>query len=697
MQLDLQLPTPAVRRSFVNGEPSHHPRLSALAPSWEAEEQVLMEGEVPEPPRSDWLNHVPVPAQQISMPAPQLIATSVATPPPPPSRQVTSQKQITTQRQQPYHPQAVAIMPIQPSVVLQPRRDLLTEPQVVFRAKLATSGRGTPRITRNYPQPGHMLDYQTQIGTSAEYPALSSVCTTEVEASDVESIASSASVSEMEPLGDAWDAMEVAKMRGGVVGLCESLSEFDFMCPHCVSLDVVATGGGANASTRAHGPIVCFSCCPRRAHYSCMVRNSTAHELARHDVPACLECLRPSDLAAHQQVVLRYAKQLPAKIPSTADATTTTTNAGGGGGVSGRISSLWATYDTLSTYLRQQGLIKGMQEFVTSDDRSKPPCLDAERILKLGIDMRGLLRAGWSLATIVAEFKMYRLDDLAWTQLGFDRNVLLELGEADLVFFMQTFNLHPYEVRRDFQIRLSHLWRSAQQRRMAGRGSSDGRSPSEALHRSAASADLSTAVSHHFSVINNAKARGPDRGMCATGAICDQYGFIKPSCLAILGFNMHHLLAMGFDKTHFQNFGFYTMHDWLLHLGFRKTHWRLLRLHKNDFGRGGVFANLTGWNTDRLLKRWQISPNERYAMGLLTDSELENGTRPTQTVGRAPRRHPQRSVAAAAAAPRHQQIQYMPHREAPASRRPHPSRAMRPPERRSRHRSRNNLRRDYGM
>ncbi len=685
-QLKMQAPG-ITRRPFVNdGGPNlslpEPTKFSAFSPSWEAEEQILLaEGEVPEPPRGDWLNQVPVPKQAavVQQPPPRIVASILTPSPsavaPAPPRKVALQQQSTAHRRQQAYPETVVITPIQhPSVVLQPRS-----------------------ISRRvYPQPGHLLDYVPQLGISAEYPALSSVCTTEVEASDVESMLSSAS--EVESLGDAWDAMEVAKIRGGVVGICESLSEFDFMCPHCVSLDVVNAATETTTTTdRVYGPIVCFSCCPRRAHYSCMVRNSAAHELARHNVPACLECLRPSDLAPHQHVVQRYANQLPAKTPVIASSSNTSSNAGG------RISSLWARYDTLSTHLRQQGLIKGMQEFVASTDRSKPPCLDAERIMQLGIDMRGLLAAGWSLETIVAEFKLWRLDDPAWTQLRFNRNILLELGEADLVFFMQTFNLHPYEVRRDFQIRKSHLWRSAQQRRMAGRGSSDGRSPAESgsmQHRAAYENDLSKAVSQRFQkeqrAIQNAKTLGANRRMLATDEVCSHYGFIKPRCLAILGFNVHHLLVMGFDKTHFQNFGYYTMHDWVFHLGFRKSHWERLRLHKNDFGGRGVFANLTGWNTDVLLKRWKITPNERYAMGLLTDLELEEGTRPTPPPPITKEPMAQRQARESLAAPR---MRYMPHREPGMTRRPHPSRAMRQPSRRSRHTNNQtqHLRHNYGI
>lgn len=616
------------QRSVAKGDTSCCQSSKSPSGTWEAEEQVILEGTVPEPPRASDFHVAPI---QYSAPVRPLVVVSAAA-----------------------------------TAAAAPR-------QALTRAPI------------NYPQVGHLLACPTHADAEAIYPALSSVCTTDVEASDVESMISSASAaaSLMEPLGDAWDAMEVAKTRGGVVGLCESLSEFDFVCPHCVSLET----GNQTDPPPPHGPIVSFSCCPRRAHYSCMVRNSTAHELARHKVPACIQCLRPADLASHQKIVQRYATQLPITPPVAVVSPETAAAAGGS-----RIANLWATYDTLSTHLRQQGLVKGIQEFITSDDRSKPPCLDAERIMKLGIDMRGLLRAGWSLETIVAEFKLYHLDDPTWARLGFDRNTLLELGEADLVFFMQTFNLHPYEIRRDFQIRLCHLWRSAQQRRMAGRGSSDGRSPAEA--RCVPSEhDLSTAVSQRFAVIDNAKAKGANRAMRATDAICDQTGFIKPRCLAILGFDLHHLLVMGFDKTHFQNFGYYTMHDWMFHLGFRKTHWKLLRLHKNDFGGRGVFAALTGWNTDLLLKRWEITPNERYAMGLLTDSELENGTRPT-VPNLAPRRHTQRPVAA----PVSPHNRYIPHREPQASRRRHPSRAMRRIATRGpRYATNHNLRRNYGI
>lgn len=510
-------------------------------------------------------------------------------------------------------------------------------PPVDFRYLTQIQGSDTyvPQQYRNYPDlapaqsqphlPLQQQHYQHPYGyMGATAPVQSSAAVSEDSEteSDIASEASAYRSAQAAQSMDAYDALARARLKGGVVGLREDLSEYDFVCPHCVRMEPVPTGG----------PIVSFSCCSRRAHYSCMARIPNIHELASQNVPPCIQCLRPSRLPSHQIVLDRYRKAMQS------EGRLSTTTGGGGGGAKrpskgankkrkGRLGALWNSYDALSAHMRQRGLVAGLGDFVRSEDRTKPPEMNWERAVEQGLDARALLAAGWSLETIAEEFRLYDLDDEEWkTKLGFDRNVLLELPDTDLMYLMSAYSVHPYQLRHRFGVRLPDLWRSADRRRAGGGRGSSSRSRSPGQGQGGPTVD-SAAVKARLDSDRRAsegkEARGPARGFETTETICAHHGVLSPRQMAILGFDAHQLIIMGFSKDHFGNFRWFSMDDWITHLGFRKPHWSLLRLTRADFGPQGVFAGLQGWNLDTLMQRWNTSPTELCEMGVVTPDQLK--------------------------------------------------------------------------
>lgn len=504
-----------------------------------------------------------------------------------------------------------------------------------------------PRMVASLAHPSAPVLSAASTSTSSSNSA-NAASETETE-TDTDSEIASEAAAYVNRSRDAYDALERARRKGGVVGLRESLSPYDFTCPHCVDMQ----------PERSAGAIVSFSCCLRRAHYSCMSSIQNIHELARQGVPACIQCLRPAKLLPHQVVLDRYREELtrlgqiqanqakkprpPKKVGRESDR-------------KGRMASLWTLYEKLGTSLSQRGLVAGIKDVIKPDEqRSNPPMLDVQRMVEQGITTRDLLRAGWNLETIAEELELHRIAeedeyDEDWKRIGFDRNALLELGDADMLYLMSAYDLHPYQLRRHFDIRLYHLWRSAERRRMGGRGSSSrSRSPADLSSSGGGGGGaaqgngqgLGQAVQARFKSADraekNKRARGAARDFRTTEQICQHHGVLSPRQLAILGFDLHHMLVMGFSKDHFRNFPYFTMDDWITHLGFRKPHWNLLRLCKEDFApKRGCFAGLVGWKLDTLKNRWGASPNELCEMGMITDEQVNGMLDPSPPAAAAP-------------------------------------------------------------
>lgn len=467
--------------------------------------------------------------------------------------------------------------------------------------------------------------------------------------------------------------VEEARERGGVVGLRRELAHLDFLCPHCLRDDF--EDGGR--------PLVAYSCCERRAHYSCVVRNHCSDAMGRRDMVACIQCMRPADLPPHETVLEYYAAQEAQRRQQRGE------GARGAG-------LLWDAYEALAARLKRRKVIERMGEVLRTEDRSAPPEIDVEAALERGLKAHDMLQAGWALETLVGQLGLADLDDPMWGRLEFSRNTLLDLDLPDLLFFMRHFEVHPYELRRRFDIRLHHLWRSAERRKARGgagrRSSSRGasrpsRSPG-ALSPGAAAAmtegladEVAARLAREQAVAGVPRGAAESegmrgRGLATTEALCDRFRSLSPRKLAVLGFDLHHMIAMdsGFVKTLFRNFHLFTMRDWVEHLGFRRPHWTILQLDPRDFtSPHGVFRCLDphgtkGWRLDVLMTQyWAVSPDDLRDMGIVTTHRLASMLAPPPPA--QPRPRPQRRRAAPPPAEARE----------PAPRRPRQPRASLPP------------------
>lgn len=424
--------------------------------------------------------------------------------------------------------------------------------------------------------------------------------------------------------------VEKARERGGVVGLRDEITSLEFLCPHCLRDDFDDSGR----------PLAVYSCCGRRAHYSCVVRNHCSDAMGRRDMVACIQCMRPADLPSHETILEYYAEQEAQRRQRQGE--------GGGGGGERGAGVLWDAYEALAERLKRRKVVEHLREFLRTEDRSAPPEIDVEAALEKGLKIHDMLQAGWSLETVVEQLGLTSLDDNTWARLEFTRTVLLGLGVADLLFFMRRFEVHPYDLRRRFDIRLHHLWRSAERRKArggagrrsssSGGGSRQSRSPgvpAEEYGVDPATGGLASAVADQLvreqraaGVRSTAAAGGlRARGLATTEALCDRFQSLSPRKLAIMGFDLHHMITMdsGFVKTLFRNFHLFTMRDWVEHLGFRRPHWTILQLDPRDFtSPHGVFRCLDpqgvlGWRLEVLMNQyWNVSPDDLRDMGIVT-------------------------------------------------------------------------------
>jgi hypothetical protein len=479
------------------------------------------------------------------------------------------------------------------------------------------------------------------VSTDSEFSGeLSSVASTDVE-SEIEE-------EESDVIVDAQDAFDLSRRRGDVVGIYKELRMQDFLCLHC--------GKDPFKSTR---PVVNFSCCGRKSHYVCVAGNPNTHRLIMKGMIACFQCLRPCDLPPFDDILHRYQegaltclKEQKAKsvyndddddddnnMESDEENPTTTQ----------RLKHMWRSYGALQAHLKKHGILKGVGSFLKSEDRTKPPAMDWDKALEHGVNINVLLDAGWSLETIVEEFCLYAFDDKEWKEkLGLDRNNFLELSFENMWWFMNKYRPHPLELREHFKIGLKHLWQTAMRRRESTGGSTTSsrcRSPASCDEedeagdykrrmgkRSNGGSELVQALNERVKAkrvnIDASKRGGSSRNYQTTDMICKQYQVLSPRQLAVLGFNLHEMISMGFKKDHFENFPYFTMDDWITHLGFRKPHWTCLGLNKSDFHSNmGVLGSkkLRGWNLDvLLLKRWRTTPSELQEMGIVSNSQFEN-------------------------------------------------------------------------
>lgn len=498
--------------------------------------------------------------------------------------------------------------------------------------KRNVSGRSTASARRRRAHNPYM--------PKATAPDLSSAAVSEVDSDTASLVSSLSSTSSTSKYRSGKGGV---REKGGVVGLMENLSEFDFVCPHCVKRDV----------DRHSLVTVSFPCCSRRAHYKCMARVSNVHNLAQSGVPACIQCLRPSDISSFQVRLEAYHRALPQTDDGDQDDSDEESDEDGAISASAkRLKQAWSAYNALGAYLKQRGMVKGIGAFLRSDDRTKPPQIDWDQATSSGVDTKTLLKAGWSLETVTEEL-LERASGRDWkAKLRLDRNTVLDMRLSDMIYMMRYFELHPYELRADFGIKLRDLWTSSDRRHQAGStagssSSSRGSMSGSQSPRAANGEGRQGALSSQEALEEALQTRAHERGLTYNGGdataqrsydqttdqICEQQGVLSPRKLAVLGFDLHHMIIMGFCKDHFANFPAFTLDDWLTHLGFRKPHWGILRLSKDDFtAPSGILSDLPGWRLDILMQRWGTTPTELLQMGVLDPKQLQQILHPSLPV-----------------------------------------------------------------
>jgi len=206
-----------------------------------------------------------------------------------------------------------------------------------------------------------------------------------------------------------------------------------------------------------------------------------------------------------------------------------------------------------------------------------------------------MIKNGRTLEDIAKEFRLYRIDDEyeeTWDRLGFSKRVLLALPDTDLLFYMRNYEIHPYVLRHKFRIKLADLWVGDEQRETTIRTYMD------------ANPSMGTLDS------------------CATLEI------LSPIKLAIMGFDLHHMLQMGFTKADFSKFPAYSLSDWVQILGFCKPHWWLLKFEAEDLvstggsGRASTREALgRGWSVANLVNEWRLEITDLRNMELI---DVEN-------------------------------------------------------------------------
>lgn len=368
--------------------------------------------------------------------------------------------------------------------------------------------------------------------------------------------------------------------KSKIVGVFDARpDDEDFLCAHCVRPNI----------EEYRGFVVTFICCPRRSHYACLRNNPIADALGSGlytqgdagievSVP-CLSCLRPERLIPHKRRLEMYHNYYSDQPPERS----------GSGGTASKLLKLFQRRKTATA---------------TADEADSGPDLT-------GFTMKQLIvKHGMSLEDIVEHFNLCRIDEddeedgPIWEGLAFDKELLLSplISERDALCYMRRFAVHPYKLRWLFGITLGDLCIESESEQKTIRSYMNSR-----LHE-------------------------------ATAIICKKYGLITPTKLAILGFDLHHMLQMGFEKSHFFRFPAFSLHDWINVLGFVKPHWRLLGFTREDVTPGGAFhAHARGWNLENIFTQWKLNPADMEQMGLLNVQQLIDCCNTIDRSARAPR------------------------------------------------------------
>jgi hypothetical protein len=403
------------------------------------------------------------------------------------------------------------------------------------------------------------------------------------------------------------------------------------------------------------GYVTHYSCCDRRSHTICVVSNPTARDLllgkfegapdgetgcsveniVKNNIRTpCLSCLRPANLIAHQELLDAYAKffeSLAQPEPHTdsntknstatqaierdkrpADAEQRKSKHVGGSGLFNRL------------FGKAQPAVDGYENHgdnSSSSDNNSDDSDDDDGTSAV-VSIRELLAQGRSLESVAAEYKLNRIDDeyeIDWERMQFTKETLLSLGSEDLLFYMRNYRVHPYRLRWKFDITLADLWVNDEAQIRAVRD--------YARH-------------HHMKA--------------GTEDLCAHFRLLTPTKLALMGFDTHHLIQMGFTKDGFLRFPAFTLQDWTRTLGFAKPHWWLLKFSKADF-----LDHITddapigrGWNFMNLRREWQLDIVDLQTMGMVDDENLLSQLRDTSDHHHHHHRHTTEEVVPLMNAPR---------------------------------------------
>ena len=434
----------------------------------------------------------------------------------------------------------------------------------------------------------------------------------------------------------------------GLFGIKESLSEWDAMCPYCLTKD--------DENTEQVSRHLNCLCCSRITHLGCLLQNPCELALALRPISSCISCMRPKETCHHEIILKTYEDRIgdnpddasgvhenyysdgsstdesSSESSSSSSGTIAVPSKKKGGNsdaennpmrsaVRSQLRSGYKNirYSALETVMKANGIKKSIQNMFVSTGiipSQTPRALDRRLASTQGITMRMLMmEAGWSLAEVVEEFHITKSSDEIWQKLKFDRNTLLDMPLKDMLYFMKKFDFHPYQLRKIFEINFRDLFESSMRRRDSPNATSV-----EGSLASSTPKDLGPTLFQDHAYENSFRQ---------TANLCHHHCVLSPDQLAVLGFNFHHLIVMGLSsKDDLLRFTHFSLADWVDKLGFKPPHWEILGFHKEDFSEGSALASLRGWDLIELLSNhWKVNPTERMAMGCLGQEEMDRNLR----------------------------------------------------------------------
>lgn len=435
----------------------------------------------------------------------------------------------------------------------------------------------------------------------------------------------------------------------GLFGIKESLSEWDAMCPYCLTKD--------DENTEQVSRHLNCLCCSRITHLGCLLQNPCELALALRPISSCISCMRPKETCHHEIILKTYEDRIgdrpddasgvhenyysdgsstdeSSSESSSSSATIAVPRKKKGGGNSDAENNPMRSavrqqlrsgyknirYSALETVMKANGIKKSIQKMFVSSvgiiPSQTPRVLDRRLASTQGITMRMLMmEAGWSLAEVVEEFHITKSSDEIWQKLKFDRNTLLDMPLKDMLYFMKEFDFHPYQLRKIFEIHFRDLFESSMRRRDSPNATSV-----EGSLASSPPKDLGPTLFQDHAYENSFRQ---------TANLCHHHRVLSPDQLAVLGFNFHHLIVMGLSsKDDLLRFTHFSLADWVDKLGFKPPHWEILGFHKEDFSEGSALASLRGWDLIELLSNhWKVNPTERMSMGCLGQDEMDRSLR----------------------------------------------------------------------